>query len=217
MPALSPSLSTHYSHVLVYLDTTTVAGFLFNVFQNAIVYKWWIDLKQIKLFKHWSEWLTVDVLRRVAMLLTRTSSVGCWRCSGWDSAERALSFYSEQTPADASSPLCWPPHLFTKESPSKLLITAFLIFQCDWRHKEHWNSLSWPRSLFLRSWIFCSRCCTSSSCSMFLWCSSSSCWCWWEKQVHVLTAGWCGVLVRCQTQTQRARVSPDWTCDLWHD
>lgn len=88
------------------------------------------------------------------------------------------------------------------------------ISQCDWRHKDQWNSLSWPRSLFLRSWIFCSRCCISSSCSMFLWCS---CWCCRDKQAHGLTAGWCGVLVRCQTQTQRARVSPDWTCDLWHD
>lgn len=42
--------------------------------------------------------------------------------------------------------------------------------------------LSCPLSLFLSCWILSSRCCFSSSCSwrccsIFLWCSRSSCWC----------------------------------------
>lgn len=42
--------------------------------------------------------------------------------------------------------------------------------------------LSCPLSLFFSCWSFCSRCCFSSCCSwrccsIFLWCSNSSCWC----------------------------------------
>lgn len=42
--------------------------------------------------------------------------------------------------------------------------------------------LSCPLSLFLSCWSLYSRCCFSSSCSwrccsIFLWCSNSSCWC----------------------------------------
>lgn len=57
-----------------------------------------------------------------------------------------------------------------------------------------WYVLSWPLSLFLSWWSLYSRCCFSSSCSwrccsIFLWCSrsscwclsaSKSCWCWWR-------------------------------------
>lgn len=56
--------------------------------------------------------------------------------------------------------------------------------------------LSCPLSLFLSCWSLYSRCCFSSSCSwrccsIFLWCSKSSCWClsaskscwcWWRER-----------------------------------
>lgn len=56
--------------------------------------------------------------------------------------------------------------------------------------------LSCPLSLFLSCCSLCSRCCFSSSCSwrccsIFLWCSNSSCWCfnaskscwcWWREK-----------------------------------
>lgn len=65
-------------------------------------------------------------------LLTSMSSVGHWAYSGWGSSGPVLSSCSAQTPEDASSPPCWPPHLSITKQCSETSPASNSPFQSPW-------------------------------------------------------------------------------------